>query len=108
LVLWAVFSLILEVAWSGVFFIGAFCLANIAVKLFQPSNTVMQDTSWALLLITSAVAMIGVFLLERPRLLGDWTLTVVFGFLLIYGMGMLISLSRSQAGSSRERRHGPD
>jgi hypothetical protein len=98
---------VLALGWNGVTFIGAFCLANIALKLFHPANTVMRDIRWSVLLITSVVVLAGVFLIDNPTVLGGWTLIVVFLLFLVYGLGSLIVWARSQARSLGERHDEP-
>ncbi|MGD9979372.1 MAG: hypothetical protein AB7T58_02105 [Hyphomonadaceae bacterium] len=89
-------------------FIGAFLFANAALKALRPANTVMRDISWTSLLVTCLVVMVGVYLIDTPRLLGPWTLIVVFGLFLVYGLGRLILMARFGAGDTTGKVSGPD
>lgn len=85
--------------WDGVLFIGLFWLANVAVKLLQPSNTALKHISWTALIITGIVSIPGVYLITNAHVLGGWAIVVVFALYLIYGVGSFIGW-----GKRRDRR----
>jgi len=92
--------------WSGAWAIGGFLGGNAAVKVFQPSNTILKDISWAHFLVVAVLVLAVLYLVENPRWLGGWTIIVVFGVFFVYGLVSLIVSTRGSAsddGANDER-----
>lgn len=100
-------AIVLGPAWTGVWAIGGFIAANVAVKLLHPANALLRGSSRSSLLVVGVLMASALYLFANPNLLGGWTLIVVFGLFVLYGLGSLIVATRGQGRSSGENDHGP-
>ncbi len=92
----AALGVVTGVGLTGVLLMGGFIAGHAALKVLQPSNAVLTAIPWLSVLVHAFLVLAVIYLAENPRLLGGWTLIVVFGALFGYGLIRLIVSTRSQ------------
>ncbi len=79
-------------------FVGLWFALIAAVKGARP-QWLWGPISWLEFVVTGVVGVVGAILLFNPTILGGWTLIVLFGLFILYGLWRLIIAVRRGDGS---------